>query len=307
MYPTIKQLKYLVAVSKFRHFGHAADACAVSQSTLSAGIQELEKQLDILLFERTNKQVLITAKGQKILDKANQTLDALDLLIAEARSAEEPLAGKLSMGVIPTIGPFLLPALLPELRVRFPRLQLYLEERQSEALLQKLHSGDLDVLLMALPYPSPDTTQRHLFYDRFQLACQDTHPFAHSGDLHTMQLEGEELLLLEEGHCIREHALSACNLRSADYGRPYQLTSLHTLVQMVANGLGITLLPEMAIQAGILTGTQLTVKAFADDQVSRSVGLVWRRTHTRSDELNLLADSIQDIWLKLKNQNKAKR
>jgi LysR family hydrogen peroxide-inducible transcriptional activator len=157
---------------------------------------------------------------------------------------------------------------------------------------------------MALPYPSPDTTQRHLFHDRFQLACQERHPLARSGDLHTVQLEGEELLLLEEGHCIREHALSACNLRSADYGRPYQLTSLHTLVQMVANGLGITLLPEMAIRAGILTGTQLTVKAFADEQVSRSIGLVWRKTHTRSDELDLLADSIQDIWSCIKGSHK---
>lgn len=296
MYPTIKQLKYLVAVAKFKHFGKAADACAVSQSTLSAGIQELERQLDVVLFERTNKRVLITARGQKIIDRAHQTLSALDFLIDEASTAEEPLAGKLSLGVIPTIGPFLLPALLPELRRRFPQLQLYLEERQSEPLLNKLSAGDLDVLLIALPYPSVDTTSRHLFDDRFQLACPADHALAKTDTLHTRQLEGEELLLLEEGHCIREHALSACNLSSSDYGRPYQLTSLHTLVQMVANGLGITLLPQLAIDAGILAGTDLCVRPFVEKQVSRSIGLVWRKTNTRAGELELLAESIREIW-----------
>jgi LysR family hydrogen peroxide-inducible transcriptional activator len=296
MYPTIKQLKYLDALATYRHFGKAATACSVSQSTLSAGMQELEKQLGVLLFERTSKQVLITEKGLSIVEKARLTLHELDGLIAEARSIDQPLTGKLTLGVIPTIGPFMLPVLLPHLRSRFPSLDLYLEERQSEALLGRLYAGEIDVLLLALPYPMADTMVRQLFLDAFKLACAPDHPLASLKSVSTHDLEGEDLLLLEEGHCIREHALSACNLTNAEYGRLYQSTSLHMLVQMVANGLGVTLLPQMAIDAGIMKGVRLIERSFQEKKVHRAIGLVWRKTHSQQDELNLFADAIQEIW-----------
>lgn len=290
--PTLKQLRYLCAVAEHGHFGHAARACHVSQSTLSAGIAELEDTLGAPLVERSNRQVLLTVLGEDVVARAGNVLLAVEDIVASCRAAAEPFAGAMRLGVIPTIAPFILPALLRELRETYPEFRLFIREDLSEHLVEALGRGELDVLLLALPFPAQGVEERPLFADEFLLACPASHPLAAARPLHTAALRGADLLLLEDGHCLREHALEACKLRDADVSIPYQATSLNTIVQMVANGIGVTLLPRMALEANLLASTDIVVRAFDEPRVERQIGLLWRRKSPRQAEFRLLGDFI---------------
>jgi len=295
-FPTFKQLKYLCAVAEHRHFSKAAEACHVTQSTLSAGIQELESQLGVTIFERNKKNVLITPLGEKILRQARLLLGNAEDLVAIAQASQAPLSSELRLGVIPTIGPFLLPQMLTDLRRQFPKLKLFLKEGLSADLVGRLQQGELDLVLLALPYPLPDMHTETLFSDEFELLLPPNHPLQNADRVRQQQLLGEKLLLLEEGHCLRDHALEACKLESPQLDLVYQGTSLHTLVEMVANGLGVTLLPELAVKANILGNSGLVIKKFKEDRVAREIGLAWRNTDPRDQDYQTLAQFIRD-WV----------
>ncbi|MEQ8409025.1 MAG: hydrogen peroxide-inducible genes activator [Gammaproteobacteria bacterium] len=293
MIPSIKQLKYLCAVAEHKHFSKAAEACHVTQSTLSAAIQELESQLGIIIFERNKKSVLITPLGERLLHQARIILGDVEDFVSLAKSHDEALAGELRLGVIPTIGPFLLPRMLGELRKQYLKLKLFLKEDLSSHLVQQLQQGDLDLIILAFPYHMPDMETVTLFKDEFLLCLPPGHALEGSKQVRQQQLRGEQLLLLEEGHCLRDHALEACKLESADTDLVYQGTSLHTLVQMVANGLGVTLLPAMSVQADVLGETHLMLKHFNNENVSREIGMAWRKSDPRKEDYRLLAEFIR--------------
>ena len=296
MNPSIKQLKYLCAVAEHRHFSKAAAACHVTQSTLSAAIQELESQLGVKIFERNKKTVLITSLGEKLLVQARIVLGDVEDFVGIARAHEAPLAGDLRLGVIPTIGPFMLPAILSELRKSFDKLKVYLKEEMSAELVEELQQGQLDLIILAFPFPLPDMETVSLFKDEFLLCLPPGHELEKVQQVRPHQLRGQSLLLLEEGHCLRDHALEACKLESADTDLVYQGTSLHTLVQMVANGLGMTLLPAMSINANVLGDTHLKIKHFSNDNVSREVGMAWRKSDPRREEYLLLAEFVKKYF-----------
>ena len=307
MNPSIKQLKYLCAVAEHRHFSKAAAACHVSQSTLSAAIAELESQLGVKVFERNKKTVLITSLGEKLLAQARIVLGDVEDFVGIARAHEAPLVGDLRLGVIPTIGPFLLPAILSDLRKIFDRLKLYLKEEMSAELVQQLQQGQLDLIILAFPFPLPDMETVSLFKDEFLLCLPPGHELEKVQQVKLHQLRGQSLLLLEEGHCLRDHALEACKLESADTNLVYQGTSLHTLVQMVANGLGMTLLPAMSVDADVLGETHLQLKYFSNENVSREVGMAWRKSDPRREEYLLLAEFVKEhLGHSAKSTKKAK-
>jgi LysR family hydrogen peroxide-inducible transcriptional activator len=292
--PTIKQLQYLVALRRFGHFGKAADASFVTQSTLSAGLRELEALLGITLVERTRRLVRFTALGEKIADKAILVLREAEELAELARAEGKPLHGELRMGVIPTIAPFLLPTMLPRLRNQWPALKLYLREETSQAACEALHRGQLDCVLLALPFGCGDVDHAMLFEDRLYVAYpRGEAPDDQLVDVDT--IDENRLLLLEDGHCLKDHALSACNRPELRANAAMMGTSLHTLVQMVDNGLGLTFIPAMAIEAGILEGTDIDARLLRSDHGFRQIALIWRRSSPRENEFQLLADSLREI------------
>jgi len=290
--PTLKQLKYLCAVADKQHFGQAASACFVSQSTLSAGISELEQTLGVTLIDRSKKHVSLTAIGRDVTERAKAVLTDIDDLVATAVAAHEPFSTEMRLGVIPTIAPFLLPKILKTFRQRYPRFKLYIREDLSGNLLEELHAGQLDLLLLALPYPAEGVTQRHLFYDELLLATSKGDKLGKRKRLLTSDLKQSELLLLEEGHCLRDHVLDACKLKDRDIKVPYQATSLNTVIQMVANDIGVSILPRMAVDANILRGTSVEAHAFADREVQRSIGLMWRSRSPRQEEFTQVGELI---------------
>ena len=291
--PTLKQLKYLCSVAENQHFGQAAKACYVSQSTLSAGIQELEETLGVSLVERNNRNVLLTTIGKDVVDRAHDILVDVEDLVSMCAAAGEPFSGKMRLGVIPTIAPFLLPRLLRKLRSEHPDFKLFIREDLSQNLLDALYAGELDVLLLALPFPAENVDVMSLLDDDFLLASPPEHPLSRKKNVRTTDLKGESLLLLEDGHCLREHALEACKLRDSQISIPYQATSLSTIVQMVANGIGITLLPSMSVEAGITAGTDLVVQHFDQPGVAREVGLMWRKKTPRQTEFRMLGEFVR--------------
>ena len=292
--PTIKQLQYLVALRRHGHFGKAAEASFVTQSTLSAGLRELEALLGITLVERTRRLVRFTALGEKIADKAVLVLREAEELAELARAEGKPLHGELRMGVIPTIAPFLLPAMLPRLRNQWPSLKLYLREETSQAACEALHRGQLDCVLLALPFGCGDVDHAKLFED--QLFVAYPHGEAPSDQMVEVDsIDENRLLLLEDGHCLKDHALSACNRPELRANAAMMGTSLHTLVQMVDNGLGLTFIPAMAIQAGILDGPCVEAKPLKSDHGFLRIALILRRSSPRENEFQLLADSLREI------------
>lgn len=293
--PTLRQLRHLVALARHEHFGRAAQACHVTQSTLSASIKELEEQLQATLVDRTRRRVVVTPLGQAIVERAEDILRRAEDLVEAARESREPLTGPLSLGVIPTIGPFLLPRCLPALRRRFPRLQLYLTEDLTDRLLEQLRKGDLDLALIALPYDAPDAETADLLDDPFRLAVPKDHPLATATRVGPAKLADANLLLLRDGHCLREHALAACRLAGRGQIDAFGATSLYTLVQMVENGLGVTLLPQLALDAGILRGTKLVALPMDGDAPTRRIALVWRRGTARRGEFKQLAQALRDV------------
>ena len=292
--PTIKQLQYLVALRRFGHFGKAADACFVTQSTLSAGLRELETLLGVTLVERTRRVVRFTALGEKIAKKAIAVLRETEELAEMARAQGRPLHGELRMGVIPTIAPFLLPTMLPRLRNQWPQLKLYLREETSAAACEALHRGQLDCVLLALPFACGEVDSTPLFDDPLYVA----YPHGEAPgtpSIAAAEIDEDRLLLLEDGHCLKDHALSACNRPELRANATMMGTSLHTLVQMVDNGLGLTFVPGMAIEAGILAGTEVDARPLRSDYPYRRIALIWRRSSPRESEFQLLATTLRRI------------
>lgn len=294
--PTLRQLRYLVALADHQHFGRAAEACRATQSTLSAGLQELETLLGATLVERTKRRVAITPLGEEVVRRARLLLQGAEEITELVRAAGRPLSGPLRLGVIPTVGPYLLPRVLPALREAYPDLRLYLREDLTARLLERLADGDLDLVLLALPYRTDDFLTLPLFDDPFLLACPAGHSLATGATVSVVP--AEELLLLEEGHCLRDHALAACHLAlpgnaAADRSDRLLATSLVTLVQMVAGGLGITLLPRLAVDNGVLAGTDLVARALSEGAPARTIGLAWRKSSPRKREYELFADELR--------------
>jgi LysR family hydrogen peroxide-inducible transcriptional activator len=292
--PTVKQLQYLVTLRRFGHFGRAADACFVTQSTLSAGLRELETLLGVTLVERTRRVVRFTALGERIADKAVKVLRETEELAEMARAQGRPLHGELRMGVIPTIAPFLLPTMLPRLREQWPELKLYLREETSGAACEALQRGQLDCVLLALPFACGDVDNAPLFDDRLYVAYPAGEAPAASS-VAAAEIDESRLLLLEDGHCLKDHALSACNRPDLRAHAEMMGTSLHTLVQMVDNGLGVTFVPEMAIEAGILSGTGVDARPLRSDSPYRRIALIWRRSSPREGEFQMLAATLRRI------------
>jgi len=291
--PTLKQLQYLVALHDLGHFGKAAESCYVTQSTLSAGLRELESLIGVVLVERTKRVVRFTPLGERVVEKARRILRETEELGDLVRAAGKPLSGELRMGVIPTIAPFLLPRLLPRLRDRFPDLKLYLREETSQAACDSLHRGQLDCVLLALPYGCGDVETEPLFDDRLYLAFP---PGAEgtAAEVTPDAVDDRHLLLLEDGHCLKDHALAACNRPELRAEAAMMGTSLHTLVQMVSNGLGQTLLPEMAVASGILDGTGVIARRLDAPHAFRTVALIWRKGSPREKEFRLLAEALRE-------------
>jgi LysR family hydrogen peroxide-inducible transcriptional activator len=289
--PTLKQLQYLVALKDHGHFGKAADACFVTQSTLSAGVRELESLLGITLVERTRRVVRFTALGDRIANKARRVVREAEELGDMVKAAGQPLSGEMRMGVIPTIAPFLLPRILPSLRRDWPDLKLFLREETSAAACDSLARGHVDCVLLALPYACGDIESETLFEDRLFLAMPaDEDP---GSSITPNMIDQTRLLLLEDGHCLKDHALSACNRPELRAEAQMLGTSLHTLVQMVDNGLGVTILPKMALDAGILQGTQTRARPLEAEYPSRAIALVWRKASPRGKEFQIFAEVLR--------------
>ena len=290
--PTMKQLEYLAALADTRHFGRASERCHVTQSTLSAGIRDLESVLGTAVAERSNRRVLITRVGMQIAERAKALLRDAEEVMEVARAGHSPMTGEMRLGVIPTIGPFYLPRVLPALRERFPELTLYLREEQTAPLLARLEDGELDVALIALPYDVGDLTTEVILEDEFLFACDRTHGLAGAREVSLDALAGERLLLLEEGHCLRGHALDACRLVDRRARAQFEASSLHTLVQMVAAGIGVTLVPRLAVDARIALGADISLSRLAAP-ASRQIGLAWRRTSLRAQEFQMFASVLR--------------
>lgn len=298
--PTLRQLRHLVALAEHGHFGRAAKASFVTQSTLSASIKELEQVLGVRLVDRTKRRVVITPLGRDIVARAQALLREAEDLVEAARVNREPLSGPLQLGVIPTIGPFLLPRALPHLRRRYPRLKLYLTEDLTERLLDQLRAGRLDLALIALPYDVADMESAELGEDPFSVALPADHPLSRRERIEPARIDAENLLLLRDGHCLREHALAACRLSARGQVDAFQATSLYTLVQMVEGGLGLTLLPRIALEAGILKGTKLVTRPLSGPAPARHLALVWRRGSARAPEFELLAALLRQAATRLR-------
>lgn len=290
--PTLRQLRYFVALEEAGHFGRAAEACFVSQSAFSVAIRDLERLLDVPLVERSKRRVTITPAGHDIAAQARLCLRDIGGLLDLARERSRPLAGPLRMGVIPTIAPFLLPAALPGIRRACPELQLYIREGLTEALLDELLEGSLDLILFALPYPAANVEVMRLFRDRFLLAARAGTRLVDPKNFTVNQLTAESILLLEEGHCLREHALSACRLRNRAKLSHFAASSLHTLLEMVAGDLGVTFVPEMATRSGLLRGTGVRTWPLKEKSY-REIALGWRKSSARGDEFRQLGDMLR--------------
>ena len=275
--PTLQQLTYLVAVDDHRHFGKAAEACYVSQPALSAQIRELERRLGVTLFERGNRKVLPTTVGMTVIERARGVLRDADELVDAARLDPTGLRGPLALGVIPTMAPYLLPGLLPVLTAAHVDVELHLHELKTSEILRMLRDGGLDLGLLALPVSGDDLVAVALAEDPFVLALPEEHPLAGTEPVPLTVVAGLPVILLEEGHCLRDQALSVCRLVGTDAAE-MQATGMSTLCQMVATGLGVTLLPESAVALEARAGTGLTTRPFTEPVPSRTIGLVWRRT-----------------------------
>ena len=295
--PSPQQLRYLVALAESRHFGRAAQTCAVTQSTLSAGLLALERQLDCHILDRAaGRHVVFTPLGLELVERARTALSTLEAVTEAAMAAREPMAGPLRLGVIPTIGPFLLPRLMPALRAAFPRLRLYLREDTTANLVDRLAANRLDLLLLATPCDCGGAETVPVARDAFLVALPPDHRLAGEDQVPVSALATERLLLLEDGHCLRDQALAVCGLLAGERGDQdsFAATSLHTLVQMVASGLGVTLLPRLAVAAGIIEGTNLVLRPLAGAGAWRTLGLAWRPNTPRAADYRALGSHLTE-------------
>jgi LysR family transcriptional regulator, hydrogen peroxide-inducible genes activator len=290
----LKDLRYLVAVADCRHFGRAAERCCVSQPTLSAQVKKLEEYLGVQLIERQPNNVSLTAAGEQIVSRARRILEASDEVVTLARSHRDPLAGRLRLALLPTIGPYLLPRVSQALRKGVPRLELQLYEYQTAQMLEKLQGGEIDVGILALPVDMEGLAARELYVEPFIVALPDQHKLARRESLRTDDLSDETLLLLEDGHCLRDQALEVCSRVAVREKQDFRATSLETLRQMVATGAGVTLLPEMASRGAYGNAKGVTIRPFARPAPVRHVGAVWRKTTARGPAIDAVCKLIAD-------------
>lgn len=290
--PTLRQLEYLVAVARTLNFREAAESCHVTQPALSAQIQQLEAGLGVVLLERDKRHVSVTAAGEDVVTRAREVLALMDDLLAAARSHSRPLTGTLRMGVIPTVAPYLLPLVLPPLAAAHPELRVLLREEQTARLCEKLRAGDLDVLLLALEADLGDVDTLPLFHDAFVLAARHDHALVQRDTVTPDDLLDDAILLLEEGHCLGEQTRAVCAQAGRNEDADIRATSLSTLVQMVAAGLGITLLPSLAIEVEVRAGLGMAVVPFRAPAPGRTIGLAWRKSSPRGDEFALLGKTL---------------
>jgi LysR family hydrogen peroxide-inducible transcriptional activator len=292
--PTTRQLRYFATLAEIRHFGKAAAACHVSQSAFSTAIREFEELLGVRLVDRTNRRVTITALGQEVATQARLCLRDLEALVESARGGQEPLAGTLRLGVIPTIAPFLLPRVLPGLRRRFPNLRLFLYEGTTADIHRRLLAGDLDLLLLALPYELDNAETLTLFRDGFRLACRVGTRLVDPENYQFSRLDRDVVLLLEDGHCLRDHAIAACRLKDQHKLSPFAASSLLTLVEMVDADLGVTFLPEMAEGSALLQGTRVKTWPLKE-RSHREIALAWRKGSGRAEAFQALGGAIREL------------
>tara|TARA_B100000315_G_scaffold249173_1_gene279995 strand:- start:38 stop:937 length:900 start_codon:yes stop_codon:yes gene_type:complete len=285
-HPTFKQLKYLIAVSNNLHFGKAAKDCYVSQSTLSSGIQELEKLLNIKLIERTKRNVLLTPLGKQISESAQKIILEMNNVLDSAKSAQESLTGETKLGIIPTIAPYLLPNIMPRIKKKFPKLDLRLVEDQTAKILAMLYQGNLDIAIIAKPYKTEKLVVKNLKKDYFYVALPFNSPLAkdNKNNLNSHEINKSNMLLLDEGHCLREHALQSCDAKTIKNVDAFKATSLLTLVQMVANGTGITLIPELIINSQMLKRNKIKIIQYEKKQYYRDIVMCWRASSPRQND-----------------------
>jgi LysR family hydrogen peroxide-inducible transcriptional activator len=293
----IRDLRYLVALADERHFGRAAEKSFVSQPTLSAQIRKLEEYLGVSLVERQPKRVALTPAGQRVVERARRLLQEADAIVDLARTDRDPLAGDLKLAMIPTVGPYLLPHVAARLKHDLPRLRLMLYEYQTAPLLEKLRAGELDVGILALPVPGDGLATAELYDEPFTLAVPAGHPLAARDDARIEDLRDQTLLLLEDGHCLRDQALEVCSLVGVREAQDYRATSLETLRQMVAAGHGITLLPELATTGHLGRTRGIRLKSFVDPPPARRIGAVWRRSSTQIPAIEAIAATIRAAML----------
>jgi LysR family hydrogen peroxide-inducible transcriptional activator len=293
-YPTVKQLRYYIALVEQNHFGRAAESCFVSQSAFSVAIRELENTLGGRLVDRTNKSVTVTNLGKEAYIQAQLVIKELSRLVELTESDKTPLTGKLSLGIIPTIAPFLLTKFVSELRISYPKLELHLQENVTLNLYSRLMSGELDVILMALPYALKNVEKKPIFKDKFFLSYKKHSKWIKRKGK-TPLLNDGSVLLLEDGHCMREHAISACHLNTDYKVSQYTASSILTLIEMVKNDIGVTYLPEMSLESPIVKQSDLEIHNLSDNSY-RDIGLVWRKGSSRKEEFDLLAEFIKTMF-----------
>ena len=292
----LRDLSYLIAVGEHRHFGRAAEACFVSQPTLSTQLKKLERELGVELIERNPRHIMLTAAGERVASRARVMLDEAENIKGIARQAQDPDAGSLRMGLFPTLAPYLLPHVVRELRDKFPNLEMLLVEEKTEVVVQRLRTGELDVGILASPVPETSLFKEPLFSEEFVLAVPATHPLANvDGPVDLSALAGENVLLLEDGHCLRDQALSVCQMAGASEYGGFRATSLETLRQMVASGVGVTLLPELAVKPPVPVSPDIALVRFSEPAPSRDLAMYWRETSVYRDLLPKLAVVIRDL------------
>jgi len=292
--PTIKQLRYFIALDKHKHFGNAAKSCFVSQSAFSVAIKEFESQLGAQLVDRTNKSVTITRVGREVANHARLCLRDIEYLSDIAQSNQTPLSGRLNLGIIPTIAPFVLPDLLPVLRKTYPKLKLYLREDTTRNIHRLLLEGELDLVILALPFKLSNVEIMPLFKDHFYMACHKKTSLIDPENYSLKSLPKESVILLEDGHCLRDHALSACKIRNQDTVSRFAASSLLTLVSMVDSDIGITYLTAMARNSSLLKNTKIQTYPLNKNSF-RSIGLAWRKGSAREEEFMLLGNTLKTL------------
>lgn len=291
----LRDLRYLIALADLRHFGRAAEACHVSQPTLSTQVRKLEEELGVALVERAPRQVMLTPAGRDIVERARRVLAEVEQMRETARRTSDPEAGSVRLGMFPTLGPYLLPHVVPNIRARFPRLELLLVEEKTEILLNMLRAGRLDAAVLALPLHDESLEVEFLFEEPFVLALPIAHPLAGHSRLTLADIADEHLLLLEEGHCLRDQALSVCQLAGAGEKEGFRATSLETLRQMVAAGVGITLLPMLAVQPPVPVSESIRLLPFRAPAPTRRLAMAWRRSSAMTPFLRDLAGLLRAV------------
>jgi LysR family hydrogen peroxide-inducible transcriptional activator len=291
----LRDLKYLVALADHKHFGHAAAACFVSQPTLSTQIKKLEEELGVPLVERAPRKVMLTPAGRDAADRARRIVAEVEQMKEAARRSQDPEAGTVRLGIFPTLGPYLLPHVVPRIRTRFPQLELLLIEEKSDVLLSRLREGKLDAGLLALPLQDDQLHTEFLFEEPFLLAVPEAHPLAERDSLSLGELSNQQLLLLEDGHCLREQALDVCRISGANEKSEFRATSLETLRQMVAANVGITLLPTLAVKPPVARSDNIHLLGFTDSHPSRRIAMVWRRSSAMAGFLQELAKVFREL------------